>query len=106
MQTIILIQCGSSSMHKEPWNKGKKNIYSAESKYKMRIAKLGKSSNRKDYTHSFETRQKISLSNKGKVSPNKGKKASAESKYKMSIAKLDKSRSDGKYWGVNKEKNI
>jgi hypothetical protein len=43
---------------KVPWNKGKTNIYSDETKAKLRIAKLGTSLSEK-------TRNKISNSNKG-----------------------------------------
>lgn len=44
---------------KIPWNKGKKNIYSAETKKKMRDAKLGKSPWIKGKRHTMESKIKI-----------------------------------------------
>ena len=47
------------------WNKGKADIYSEETKEKMRIKKLGT-------FHSEETKKKQSISHKGKTTWNKG----------------------------------
>jgi hypothetical protein len=44
-----------------PWNKGKKDIFSKETKEKMKLAKLGKSSNAKGSLRSIESRKKMSI---------------------------------------------
>jgi len=52
----------------EPWNKGKKGVYSSETKEKMRIAKLKNPT--KFWTgklRSEETKKKISISNTGRM---------------------------------------
>jgi len=77
---------------KEPWNKGKTNVYSEETKRKMSTTKkgthLGPSNPFFGKRHSEETKRKISLANKGKPGHtlNKGRKASEESKHKMSLS--------------------
>lgn len=53
-------------------------------RFKGRKNRLGK-------THSDRTKEKISLKNKGRPSPNKGKTASLETKEKQRLAKLGKS---------------
>ncbi len=53
--------------NKEPWNKGKKGVYSEETLEKMRNAAIG-------HKVSDETKRKSSKSHKGLISGNKGKK--------------------------------
>lgn len=48
----------------------------------------------KEYTHSEETRQKLSVANKGHASPNKGKPMSEETKRKISEAEKGKKMSE------------
>lgn len=47
--------------------------HTSQFKEKLSRERKGKPSNRKNYTHSIEARQKISLSRKGKIPWNKGK---------------------------------
>lgn len=89
---------------KEPWNKGKTNIYSKEVIEKLRNAKLGKKLSKSHKAnirkaqsgenhpmfgkkHSLETRRKISEARKGQPSPRKGVKLSEETKAKLSQSK-------------------
>lgn len=89
---------------KEPWNKGKKGVFTEESLLKMSKAKKGKplSESHKENIrksqsgenhpmygkkHSEETKRKISEAKKGKTSPRKGVKLSEETKRKLSEAK-------------------
>ena len=80
-----------------PWNKGKKGIYSEESKRKMGLAAKGRTSWMKGRKHSEESKRKMSASLKGRklseehrrklrgrLSPMKGKKHSEETRKKMS----------------------
>ena len=52
---------------KEPWNKGKRGIYSEDTLRKLSDAKMGRK-------HSEETKKKMSESRKGRKAWNKGKK--------------------------------
>lgn len=89
---------------KEPWNKGKTNVFSEESLKRMSEAKKGKhlseehkfnisksqsGENHPMYgkRHSIETKRKISESKKGKPSSRKGIKLSEETKRKLSESK-------------------
>ena len=67
-------------------------IHSDEMKAKMKGNKNGAS--RKNYTHSEETREKMSIALKGRVSPRKGQtfKHTDEAKLKISLAQLGKKR--------------
>jgi hypothetical protein len=58
-----------------------------------RLAKLGNTF-RKGSTHTEESKQKMSEAQKGRVSPNKGKKYSDEHKLKLSLAHKGKQMSD------------
>lgn len=73
-----------------PWNKGKKNVYSEETKILMGLGRLGKVSPRKGIKHSPETLQKMSASLKGRISPMKGRKMSLEAVEKMRLSKIGK----------------
>lgn len=88
-----------ANLGKEPWNKGKHNIYTGETKKKMSRAKLGNKiwlgKNHSDKTKkklanintgkklSDETKKKISNSNLGRVSWLKGKNQSDKVKQKI-----------------------
>jgi len=62
---------------------------SEESRHKMSLAlKLRKE--RLGYTHSPETKRKISETLKGRISQMKGKKMSKESRHRMSLSKIGK----------------
>jgi hypothetical protein len=58
---------------KDPWNKGKTGIYSEETKQKMSISRKGRTSPFKGKHHSEENKKKHSEVMKGKSPPNKGK---------------------------------
>ncbi len=93
---------GDGGLGRVPWNKGKK--FSDESKAKMSVAHMGNTARRgkkateetrvklseshRGYKHTDEQKAKISASQKGRVSPMKGKKHSEETKKKMSIVAL------------------
>ncbi len=70
---------------KDPWNKGKKGIYSKETIEKIRNSLKG-NTRRLGKKHSKETRQKISDASKGRVPWIKGKKHSKETIQKLSIS--------------------
>lgn len=72
-------------------------VASEETRLKQRLAKLGKPSNRKDYTVSEETKEKLRQANLGKCvneetkkkisQSNKGKPVSEETRKKLSLAR-------------------
>ena len=66
-----------------PWNKGKTNVYSAETLKRKSISATG-------HKHTEETKRKLSEFQKGKPSWNKGKGWSKEVKEKFRLAKLGK----------------
>jgi len=59
--------------------------HSDDSKKKISQSNKGKISWNKGLSHSDDTRQKISTANKGKIAHNKGKKHTVESRQKMSV---------------------
>lgn len=79
-----------------PWNKGKTDIYTEETKQKMSIAKLGiklseeikkkMSESHLGKKYSEETKQKLSKLNKGINNPNFGKKHTKRTVAKISEA--------------------
>lgn len=91
-------------MTRIPWNKGKTNIYTEETKFKMGSSFRGKHHSEETKKKMSETqkrignkpkltpevRLKMSLAKKGKPSFWKGKKFSEESKKKLSLAHLGK----------------
>ena len=92
-----------------PWNKGKINILSEETKEKMRLSHLGKkhseetkkriSNNSKGIirNHSAETKQKIGLANKGK-------KRSPEQIERIRLSKIGKTLSESSKNKLSKSK--
>lgn len=65
---------------RKAWNAGMKGMHlSAETKLKLSKAAKGR-------THTEETRENISKSLKGRISPMKGKRLAEETKRKMSVA--------------------
>lgn len=80
--------------------KGKK--HSAETKLKMRNAKLGKKTNRK-WNPSEDTRMKMRLARLGKPGPNKGKFFSEEHRKNISLSKLGK---PSTLKGIKRTKNV
>jgi group I intron endonuclease len=69
---------GEGSLGKEPWNKGKKDIYSNETKQKISesVSEAIKGEKNPFYgkTHTYETKQKISEAHKGKILTEEHKK--------------------------------
>lgn len=65
---------GAAGRGRAPWNKGKRGIYSAETRRKISAAKKGQPSHRKGARHSPESRAKMSTSKLGQVPWNKGKR--------------------------------
>lgn len=63
----------------------------SQTRYATKITSRVYANLKKGYIMPFEIRQKISQSNKGRISPNKGKQLSAEHKHKLSIATKNKS---------------
>jgi hypothetical protein len=72
---------------KEPWNKGKEGCYSEETLELMREKKIG---NKNALGHKFvateETKRKMSISKLGKTSPMKGRKHTEESRKLIGLA--------------------
>lgn len=73
-----------SNKGKEPWNKGKTNVYSEETKKKISEKLKGKISNRKGEKHTEESKKKMSEFRKGKEPWIKGRKHTEETKQKIS----------------------
>lgn len=72
-----------------PWNKGKKNIYSEETRKRLSQSHMGQISGMKDKNHSEETKEKIKQARIGKI-------ASKETKERMRQAHLGKTTFKGK----------
>jgi hypothetical protein len=77
-----------------PWNKGKTGIYSQETIQSNKQKHLNKK-------HSQETKEKISLINKGRVSGMKNKNQKEESKIKISKSLIGNKRTMGMKWYHN-----
>ncbi len=78
----------------EPWNKGKTDVYSDETRAKMGAANIGRVSGMRDKTHTPEARKKLSESHKGK-------KLSPES-----IAKREATRARNRASGVEPKRTM
>lgn len=70
-----------------PWNMGKKEIYSEETRRKMSEAKKGYIPWIKGKHHTIDSRTAIGIVHKGKIPWNKGKHMSEEQKRKLSISR-------------------
>ncbi len=86
----IIKQISEKLKGKIPWNKGKKDVYSEETRNKMSNSLKGKKAWNKGLSCSDEVKKQMSISRKGRPSPNKGKKMSEEQKKKISDTKRKK----------------
>jgi len=84
---------------KIPWNKSKK--MSVEFCQKISESQKGRVSNRKGVRLTKEQKEKIGKANKGKISWMKGKNHSNETKEKMRLAKLNKPGNRSKIYHCN-----
>ena len=103
----------NSMSHKgqKAWNKGKTNVYSAETKKKISKSRIGKCCGDENPRamlgkhHSQEAREKIGRASRGRPSGFKGKHHSDEAKAKLAKKSIGNKANSGMKWWNNGSEN-